>query len=143
MNSIGLILAAIGTLGVSGIPILFAPRQSLAGQRLAVALMVIGSGLGLWGTGLALSAPSPLTFDAAWFLPIGRFSLAVDPISAFFLVPVFLIPALGAIYGLGYWKQSEHPDTGAQLGVFYGLLAGAMALVVIARLRKFDRTLEE
>ncbi len=132
MNSIGLILAAIGTLGVSGIPILFAPRQSLAGQRLAVALMVIGSGLGLWGTGLALSAPSPLTFDAAWFLPIGRFSLAVDPISAFFLVPVFLIPALGAIYGLGYWKQSEHPDTGAQLGVFYGLLAGAMALVVIA-----------
>jgi hydrogenase-4 component B len=111
---------------------LFCPRQSLAGQRLAVALMVVGSGLGLWGTGLALGSPTPVAFDAAWFLPIGRFSIAVDTISVFFLAPVFLVPALGAIYGLGYWKQSEHPDTGGRLGLFFGLLAGAMALVVIA-----------
>jgi hydrogenase-4 component B len=132
MNSIGLLLTAIGTLSVSGVPLLFTPRQSLAGQRLAVALMVIGSGLGLWATGQALSAAAPPAFDTTWFLPIGRFSIVVDPISAFFLIPVFLVPALGAIYGLGYWKQSEHPDTGGQLALFYGLLAGAMALVVIA-----------
>ncbi len=132
MNSIWFILAAIGTLSVSGVPFLFASRHSLAGQRLATALMVIGSGAGLWGAGLALSSPVPVAFDAAWFLPIGRFSIAVDPISALFLAPVFLVPALGSIYGLGYWQQSAHPDTGARLGIFYGLLAGAMALVVIA-----------
>jgi hydrogenase-4 component B len=81
---------------------------------------------------LALCAASPVVFDRSWFLPIGRFSVAVDSISAFFLFPVFLVPPLGSLYGLGYWKQSEQPHTGGRLGVFYGILAGAMALVVIA-----------
>jgi hydrogenase-4 component B len=34
---------------------------------------------------------------------------------------------------LGYWKQSEHLDNGRRLGLFYGVLAAAMGMVVIAR----------
>src|SRR5262249_18455468 len=40
---------------------------------------------------------------------------------------------LGNIYGLGYWKQSEHPTTGVKLRFFYGTLTAAMALLVIAQ----------
>jgi len=69
----------------------------------------------------------------AWGFPQSRFAVAMDPISVVFLLPVFIVPALGSIYGLGYWKQSEHPSNGQRLGCFYGVLAGAMALVVIAR----------
>ena len=52
----------------------------------------------------------------------------VDGLSAFFLVPVFLVSLLGNIYGLSYWKQTEHPDNGRKLRLFYGLLTAGMAL---------------
>jgi hydrogenase-4 component B len=66
-------------------------------------------------------------------LPWGQFSVTIDSLSAIFLAPVFIVPALGSIYGLGYWKQSEHSENSRQLGLSYGLLAGSMALVAIAR----------
>lgn len=34
---------------------------------------------------------------------------------------------------MAYWRAEQHPENGRRLGVAYGLLAGAMALVVIAR----------
>ena len=70
---------------------------------------------------------------AAWSIPGGEFRVAVDGLSALFLVPVFLISLLGNIYGLGYWKQTEHPQNGRKLRLFYGTLTAGMALLVIAR----------
>src|SRR6185295_20006095 len=57
----------------------------------------------------------------------------MDGLSALFLVPIFLVSLLGSVYGLSYWKQTEHPDNGRKLRLFYGLLTGGMALLVIAR----------
>ncbi|MBI4805889.1 MAG: hydrogenase [Desulfovibrio sp.] len=68
-----------------------------------------------------------------WFLPWGHFSVAADPVSIFFLVPVFIIPTLGSLYGWEYWKHSDHPQSGRRIILSYGFLAGAMALVVLAR----------
>ena len=48
------------------------------------------------------------------------------------LFAVFLVAALGSIYGMSYWKQAEHPENGRKLRLFYGLLAGALALVTVA-----------
>jgi hydrogenase-4 component B len=39
---------------------------------------------------------------------------------------------LGAIYSLGYWKQTEHPENGRRLTFFYGTLVAAMMLLVVA-----------
>ena len=68
-----------------------------------------------------------------WAIPGGQFDVAVDGLSAIFLLPIFLISLLGSVYGLGYWKQSEHPENGRKLRLFYGLLTAGMALMVIAR----------
>jgi hydrogenase-4 component B len=59
--------------------------------------------------------------------------VAVDAVSAWFLVPVFLIPGLGAIFGLQYWPQSTHKTTAGKVQFFYGVLTGGMVLVVVAR----------
>lgn len=133
LNIMDLILAAIVTLSLSGVPALLCSRTSLTGQRLAAALMALGSGLGLVGIGLMLRSNVAVSLDFVWRLPFGRFSVGLDALSAFFLAPVFLIPALGAIYGLEYWRQSEHPSNGRKLGLSYGLLAGSMGLVLISR----------
>ena len=46
-------------------------------------------------------------------MPGGEFTVAVDGLSAVFLLPVFLISLLGNVYGLGYWKQTDHPRRAA------------------------------
>src|SRR5262249_52021804 len=40
---------------------------------------------------------------------------------------------LGNVYGLAYWKQTQHPENGRQLRLFYGTLTAGMALLVLAR----------
>jgi hydrogenase-4 component B len=128
-----MILLAIALLGLSGLPACGLSARSAAGQRLTVALLLIGSGLGLAGVLVSLGGTVPLSMEMPWNLPWGRFAVGLDALSAVFLLPVFVVPALGSIYGLGYWRQSEHQATGQRLGLSFGLLAGSMALVVVAR----------
>jgi hydrogenase-4 component B len=133
MLSVWMILSAIMILSVSGLPACLLSSRPVTGQRVAVILMSLGSLIGLGGIAASLNETVPPTLSFPWFLPWGQFMIAIDPISILFLAPIFLVPALGSIYGLGYWKASQHPDNTCRLGLFYGLLAGSMALVVIAR----------
>ncbi|MGE5195089.1 MAG: proton-conducting transporter membrane subunit [Deltaproteobacteria bacterium] len=129
----GLVLAGTLVLAGSGFPGLLFGRNSLVGQRLATALAVFGAGLGLAGVGWFWATGESQPIIRPWALPGGVLNVAIDGLSAIFLVPVFLIALLGSVYGLGYWKQTEHPQNGRMLRVFYGLLAGGMALVVTSR----------
>jgi hydrogenase-4 component B len=132
MLSIWMILAAIAILGFSGLPVCVFSKHSAAGQRIATLLMFIGSVVGFGGIAASFNKTSSSILCLSWFLPFGQFAVTIDAISILFLVPVFIVPVLGSIYGLKYWKQSEHPDNSRRLVFFYGLLAGSMALVVIA-----------
>ena len=133
MNVLYLLLTAIVLLAISGFPGTLLSARSAVGQRMATALMLIGSVLGLISVAAALFAPHAPSLSLTWGFLQSRFAVEIDPISALFLIPVFIVPALGSIYGLGYWIQADHPANGQRLVLFYGLLAGAMALVVIAR----------
>jgi len=131
MSSISVLLIGIGLIAVSGLPVgLWRKGWS---QILSVIIFVSGSLVGLAGTFLAFLSPEQPSISLPWALPWGQWSIAVDNLSAFFLVLVFSVPALGSIYSLGYWKQKEHPENGGRLGIFYGLLVAGMALVLIAR----------
>lgn len=130
-----LILSATALAGISGVPGLFLSRRSAVGQWLAAGLMTAGGLLGLGGAGLALW-PSTAA-EIAWTLPVAvlgeKMTLAVDGLSAFFLVPLFLMGSVGSIYGLGYWRQARHPSNGRKLRLFWGLAVAGMAVLVCAR----------
>jgi hydrogenase-4 component B len=135
-----LVLLAIGIGAASGVPGLFLSRRATDGQRETTVLAVAGACLGLVGVAVywTLGLSEPLILP--WSLPgadptvaMAEFNVAVDGLSALFLVPIFLISLLGSIYGLDYWKQTEHPENGRKLRLFYGTLTAGMALVVIAR----------
>ncbi len=132
MSGVGMILVALAIIGSSGVPGCLFPARSTAGPRAAALLMALGGLLGLWGVALSLGEPAP-SLRVPWCLPWGEFSVALDAISAIFLVPVFVVPALGSLYALGYWHPREHPENSRRLSLFYGCLAGAMALVTLAR----------
>lgn len=123
-------LIAALLLASSGVPALLSSRRSDAAQVVANALVIIGSLLGLAGIAACLVGGSAvLELPSS---PLGRFEVRIDALSAVFLLPIFIVPALGSMYGLGYWKQSEHADDGRKLRLTYGILTGAMALVVMA-----------
>jgi hydrogenase-4 component B len=139
-----LVLVSITLLALSGVPGLFLSRRSNTSQWLATLLTMAGAGFGLTGVGAffagggvgagATQAPGfsqPIRLP--WAVPGGEFYVALDGLSAFFLVPILLISSLGSIYGLAYWKQTDHPNNGCKLRLFFGIVAAAMALVAISR----------
>lgn len=120
-------------MAISGIPGLLLSWRSSKGQWIATALAFSASVGGLIGAFLVLFGDEASRWARAWNLPGARLDVEIDGLSAFFLVPVFLMGGLGSFYGLGYWKQSEHPSNGRRVGFFWGTLVSGMALLVIAR----------
>jgi hydrogenase-4 component B len=126
-----LVIAGMVLAAASGVPGLWKARQREGGEVLATTLMVAGALCGIVGAGLAIARPSA-GIDLGWPVPGGRFAIRIDGISALFVIQIFLISALGSVYGLGYWKQSEHPRDGRKLRLFYGIMTAGMALLVCA-----------
>ena len=127
------VVAAIGCAAASGMPGALLPRASRAGERIATLLMLLAGVLGVVGGVLAILSPSPAGITLAWSVPGGALSVRVDGISAMFVIQIFAVNALGSVYGLGYWSQSEHPNNGRKLRLFYGLMAAGMATLAVAR----------
>lgn len=128
-----IVLTALGLAACSGLPSLFSSRRSPIGQWLSAGISVMGSILGLWGIVVFWVTGECEPIVRPWAIPGAEFHVAMDGLSAFFLVPIFLVSGLGGVYGLGYWKQAQHPENGRKLRLFYGLLAAGMGLLVIAR----------
>ena len=137
------LLVAIVLLAVSGMPGLLFSRRSAAWQWIAVVLVTIGSGVGLFAALRFLATGGRIAerldyslglSNVAVSLPIDDiFHVAIDELSALFLLTIFFVPLCGSIYGLGYWPQRDYPKNGRKLRLFYGLLSAGMALLVIAR----------
>src|SRR2546430_2373485 len=132
--TIGLLLISVMIVAISGCPALFISRRSMVGQRIATALNLLGSGVGIAALILHHIRPQlSAQLSGQWALPLGHFAVAIDDISLIFLIPIFLITALGSVYGQSYWNQRKHAANGRQLRLCWGLLAAAMAMVVLAR----------
>jgi hydrogenase-4 component B len=133
MGSELLVLSGLVLFAASGVPGLFLSRRSTVGQWSSIVLSAMGGGLGLAGIAVfwVLGTSRPIVLP--WAIPGGAFDIAIDGLSAIFLLPIFLISALGSIYGLGYWKPAEHLTNCRKLRLFYGLLAAGMVLLVVAR----------
>ena len=96
----------------SGVPGLLLSRHSMTGQWVTTVLAVLGSRSWAGGRRHVLGRRATAS-RSCWpwspFPGAAEFSVAVDGLSAIFLLPIFLISLLGNVYGLGYWKQTEHP----------------------------------
>ena len=117
----------------SGIPGLLAKPRALWGQWVATLLMVVGCTFGLLGTVWSLNAPDErIILSLPTPIPSANFLLSADVLSAFFLIPIFGLTFLGAIYSLDYWSASDHPEDGKRLRFFYGLITASMSIIVLA-----------
>jgi hydrogenase-4 component B len=127
-----LILAAIALAAASGLPALFLPRRGDSGQRVGTALLVLACCAGLAGAVPGLFAPASPNVFLPWPAAGGGL-VGLDALSAFFLVPVFLVGGLAAVYALGYQPQSRNRRTGRSAQAFLGLLVAGLGLLLVAR----------
>jgi formate hydrogenlyase subunit 3/multisubunit Na+/H+ antiporter MnhD subunit len=103
---------------------------SLIGSTLAA----VGSLLGFVTSLINLS--SGLRVEAIhvpWALPNAAISFGIDPLSTFFLLPLFLLGAITAFYGHHYLHTNQRRLRRGLSWVFFNLLLFSMACLLIAR----------
>jgi formate hydrogenlyase subunit 3/multisubunit Na+/H+ antiporter MnhD subunit len=105
--------------------------------RVATALgaggAVLGCVVGLVPTLRVLVGGSPESLRFAWDASHGAFSVEVDALSAFFLLPVLGLSALAAVYGGDYLLAYRHEKSLASPWFFFNVFLVGMVMVVVAR----------
>ena len=127
------LLGAVAVLLVSGVASLVVGRFS---DRRAVAVGVVGAsgaclaGLVVAGAALAIHLDGALSLP--WRMPYGSLTFGLDPLSAVFLIPMFLLAGLAAVYSIGYFKPWKGRNPG-RFWFFYNALVASMAVVLTAK----------
>lgn len=130
--SLLLVLAGAFLCVAGGVPGLFS-GSDVSARRVALAGSVGGSLLGLAGAATAALTGRVVTVARAWPLPGAALHLELDALSAIFLVPLFLVSALAAVSGARSFGDDEHPPDARRTRFFFGLMTGAITLVLLAR----------
>ncbi len=131
MNPTGLILTGTALSALSGLAAL-SSSKSRVGQIVAATLNSLGCILGLAGVGLYYSGGESEVLRFQLLAPSFEFSVALDGLSAFFLVPVLLICGLASIYGLQYWPQNEGVANAKRVSIFLGLMTASLVILLVA-----------
>lgn len=134
MTPLETVLLAPGTLLATGVAALPLARLGRIGHQVAVLGIAAGCALGLVGALQALGSGQAAELSAPWQVPGGALAVGIDPLSAFFLVPLFAFSPLAAAFGRAYLAHHDGagPRAVAATAVF-SLLVAAMALVLVAR----------
>lgn len=127
-----LVIVALLLAALSGVLGLLTPTHSPWNQRIATVAMLCSGLCGLAGAIAALATNSCNTMEFLW-PALGTVRIGIDALTAFFLVPIFLIGSLGSLYGQGYWPYAAHQQNSRKLVFFWGILVAGMALITISR----------
>lgn len=127
MTPLGLVLSGSGLIAGSGVGALALARVPGLAALVAVLGAAAGGVTGLWGAAMAAGSGWTGAITAAWQVPAGDLVVGLDPLSAFFLAPLFVLGPLAAVYGSSYLRRAVVPA--AEMN----LLIAAMALVLVAR----------
>ncbi len=131
MWMIAAILAIMG-FAVSGVVGLLPGRRLIFRRQFSAGLCAVAAVAGLFAAGGVLSGnfASPVTITSP--LSIMTLRLNLDPLAAFFLVPIFFIGGVVCLFGLGYWPSTRHPRSSRMLQLWLGVLIAAMAYLTLA-----------
>lgn len=128
-----LFLVALAILSAGAVAALVAARSPKIATVCGVAGAVGGCVTGLVPTLRVLLGGDRLLARFGWDAAHGLIRLEIDPLGAFFLVPVFVLGAVAAVYGGEYLFAYRHEKRLGAPWFFYNLFLAGMATVVAAR----------
>jgi hydrogenase-4 component B len=127
-----LLATALGTLCLSA-PCAWWASPRPGARRIVGGLGGAACALGACSSLALLGAGSTSTVRIAWSAPIHELSVGVDPLSAFFLICIFVVGGLGLVYAAGYYSGGSTRDEAGSTLAWLHVLIAAMAAVVLAR----------
>ena len=127
-----LFLAAIAILCAGGLSALMVSRFPRLASYVGSGSALIGCLLGLVAAIRALAGNSE-SLRLSWDVPYGSFYVQLDKLSAFFLLPLFTLSALAAVYGSEYLLSFRARKSLGPPWFFYNWLVAGMAMVVAAK----------
>jgi formate hydrogenlyase subunit 3/multisubunit Na+/H+ antiporter MnhD subunit len=122
-----LCLAAVAVLVATAIAALLG--RGRAAPVIGAAGAVIAALLALPAAILVLADNTAVTLDVAWAAPVDQLRFGLDPLSAFFVIPLVALGAVCGIYGASYLE----PARARAPACFFNLLVAAMLTVLLAR----------
>jgi formate hydrogenlyase subunit 3/multisubunit Na+/H+ antiporter MnhD subunit len=126
------LLIALLLFGASAVGSLIFAQRGRWPTFLGAGGLILGSLCGIIpATQVALGAP-PQSLRIAWDVPYGSLYLHLDALAAFFLVPIFLLCAVAALYGAEYLEEYRGKKALAPSWFFMNVLAASMVVVVLA-----------
>ncbi|MEK6603713.1 MAG: hydrogenase 4 subunit B, partial [Nitrospirota bacterium] len=81
---------------------------------------------------MGLAAESPFVFSLPSTLPLLRYAIRLDPLSAFFVLAISLVGVAVSVFALGYVREFYGRHSIGALGALYNAFLLSMTLVVLA-----------
>jgi len=130
-----LILLALFVWLVGGAACLVSGRRAAMTRVLGPGSAFVGCLTALWPVIKILISRKPLvlSFAHSWQMPFGALRKELDPISAFFAIPILLVCAMASVYGAEYLRHYEVKKNTGLSWFFYNILTSSMMVVVLAR----------
>lgn len=126
-----LFLSALTILFGGGLVALLSRSSTLATLVGMLSVLVAAPLAGYEALKVLLSGQT-LSFHATWSIPGGDFALLLDPLAAFFVLPISLLSFFCALYA---WPYMMYDKTSRSLGphwIYFNTMVAAMLLVVVA-----------
>jgi len=130
---VSLLLLSLGIIVISGCGALLAWNKPKLATCIGAGGTLAGCAVGMIPALESFFHGTRESLRYAWNVPYGSFFVELDALSAFFLIPIFLLAALAAIYGGQYLMQYKDSKRLALPCFFFNLLVASMAMVCLAR----------
>lgn len=127
------LLIALASFGAGAVSALITANRGRWSTTWGVGGVLIGCLCGIIPAIRVVLGGPPQSLHIAWDVPYGSLFLALDPLSGFFLIPVFVLCALAAIYGADYLEAYRGRKAIAAPWFFFNLLVASMVVVILAR----------
>lgn len=106
---------------------------SLLASMIGVCVTVVACAFALVPTLRVLGGGPDLVLRIPWDAAHGDFSIGLDALGAFFLLPVLVISAMSAVYGGYYLLAFRRKKSLGWSWLFFNLLVAGMVMVVLSR----------
>lgn len=126
-----ILLFAMMVILLGGLSPLLLTRHRILAKGIYLTLTLLGCGLALSALAVSITGPLQLAWSWTW-LHLFSLSFACDALSRFFLLPIFVIFPLAALYSFSYFSEKELSPRTAVSYAMANLLAVAMTLVTLA-----------
>lgn len=129
---ITLLFIALSCFAFGAIASVICGKNSAAATLFGAGSVMIGSLSGVISAIIGLLNAGSVLFISPWSMPFGSFSFKIDTISSLFMVPLFLLSGVTALYGSEYLKTHSHGKNTGLHWCFFNILVMSMALVTMA-----------